>query len=96
MPRTPLLIAATVGVLGVGGVVAWQLLGDDDGDRRAAQAFADGWVEGNLAELRWGPGSGSDPAAQVAALTAGPAVHRRPVPGTWTPSWPAGADQAAT
>jgi predicted regulator of Ras-like GTPase activity (Roadblock/LC7/MglB family) len=35
-------------------------------------------------------------AVPIAALTAGPAVHRRPVQGTWTPSWPAGADGAAT
>jgi hypothetical protein len=32
----------------------------------------------------------------VAALTAGPAVNRRPVRGTWTPTWPPGADGAAT
>ena len=35
-------------------------------------------------------------AVPVAALTAGPAVHRRPVRGTWTPSWPVGADRPAT
>lgn len=31
-------------------------------------------------------------AVPVAALTAGPAVHRRPVQGAWTPAWPSGAD----
>lgn len=34
-------------------------------------------------------------AVPVAALTAGPALHRRPVRGAWTPAWPAGADPAA-
>jgi predicted regulator of Ras-like GTPase activity (Roadblock/LC7/MglB family) len=35
-------------------------------------------------------------AVPVAALTAGPAVHRRPVAGAWTPAWPTGTDRAAT
>lgn len=77
------LIAGAVAAAVVVAVGAWQvpqLLGGDDGDRRAAEAFAHAWVDGNLSELRWYQGGGSDPAGEVASLTAGltPAPEDRP------------------
>jgi cell division protein FtsI/penicillin-binding protein 2 len=77
--RTPLIVAAAAVAALLGGVAAWQLLTSDDGDRRTAQAFAESWVEGNLSELRWDQGSGSDPAGRVAQLTAG----LTPAPDDW-------------
>ncbi len=82
--RRPTLVLTSVLAAGAVGVGVWQgvrLLGGDDGrDRAAAQAFADAWESGGLAGLAWDPGSGPDPAAQVAALTAGltPAPDDRP------------------
>lgn len=84
MRRPPVLggIAAVAALTAVA-LAAWQLprlLGHDDGDARAARAFASAWVGGTLAQLRWDPASGADPAGQVAALTAGltPAPDDRP------------------
>ena len=73
MRRTTLALtaAATTAAVGLG---AWQLprlLGDDDGDRRAAQSFAAAWTGGTLTDLPWAPGAGEPPAEQVADLTAG-------------------------
>ena len=78
--RRTAVVAAAVAVVAAGGAGAWQLLRDDDRDRGAAQAFADAWVEGNLEALPWDRGSGSDPAAKVAELTARltPAPDDRP------------------
>jgi len=79
--RTPLVLTAVAGL--VAAVAVWQglrLLGRDDGDERAARAFAAAWTGGTLATLPWDAASGPDPAAQVAALTAGltPAADDRP------------------
>jgi cell division protein FtsI/penicillin-binding protein 2 len=64
-----LSVAALAAALGVG---AWQgarLLGDDDGDRRAADAFAEAWVAGEVPEL----------ADVTAGLTPGPDDRPRSV-----------------
>ena len=46
-----LSVAGAAAVLGVGGWQGARLLGDDDGDRRAAAAFAERWVAGDVPEL---------------------------------------------
>lgn len=83
MRRAPLVATATCAAVAVAALGAWQgprLLGDDDGDRRAARAFAAAWAGGTLDDLRFDPASGDDPAAQVAALVDGltPADAERP------------------
>lgn len=69
------VLAGVVAVAVVAALAAWQLPrllgGADEGDTRAAQAFAAAWTGGTLASLGWDAASGADPAAQVAALTAG-------------------------
>ncbi len=74
MPRTSVIAAGACSVLLLGGLAVWQvprLFASDEGDREAARAFAQAWPAGELARLAWDSGSGPDPAAQVAALTAG-------------------------
>ena len=53
MRRSTLLLSAAglAAVLGVGGWQGVRLLGDDDGDRRAAEAFASAWTTGGVPEL---------------------------------------------
>lgn len=74
MRRAPLLVTAVaVAVAAAVGLAAWQLprlLRDDPpGERVAADRFAAAWTGGTLAQLRWDPAGGPDPAAQVAELT---------------------------
>jgi cell division protein FtsI/penicillin-binding protein 2 len=72
MRRAPLVAGVVAGAV-LAGLAVWQVprLLDDDGDRTAAEAFASAWTGGALSTLSWADGSGADPAAQVAALTAG-------------------------
>ncbi len=78
------VVVGGVAVAAVLALAVWQLPrllgGPDDGDTRAAQAFAAAWTGGTLATLGWDPSSGADPAGQVAAFTAGltPAPDDRP------------------
>lgn len=53
MRRSTLVLSAAVltAALGVGGWQGARLLGDDDGDRQAAQAFADDWTADGVPEL---------------------------------------------
>ncbi|HEU0103053.1 MAG TPA: penicillin-binding transpeptidase domain-containing protein [Mycobacteriales bacterium] len=72
--RRPTLVLSGLLALVLAAVAVWQvprLFGDDDGDARAARAFAAAWTGGTLADLPWDPAGGPDPAGQVAALTAG-------------------------
>ena len=46
-----LSVAGLVAVLGVGGWQGARLAGEDDGDRRAAVAFTEAWVAGEVPEL---------------------------------------------
>ena len=84
MRRKPLVLLLAGAVLVAVALGAWQgprLLGrDSHPERLAAQAFAAAWTGGTLAALPWDAASGPDPAAQVAALTAGltPARDDRP------------------
>jgi cell division protein FtsI/penicillin-binding protein 2 len=74
--RTPLVAGASAGVLLLVALAVWQgprLLGADDGDRRAARAFAQAWERGDLA--RFGA-AGLAVAEATAALT--PAEQDRP------------------
>ena len=83
MRRSTVLLAAAA-VAAAAGVAGWQaprLLGEDvTGARDAASDFAEAWTRGELAELRWDPAGGRDPAGQLTALTAGlsPAPDDRP------------------
>jgi cell division protein FtsI/penicillin-binding protein 2 len=74
--RTPLVAGASAGVLLLAALAVWlgpQLLGADDGHRRAARALAQAWERGDLA--RFGA-AGVAVAEVTAALT--PAEQDRP------------------
>lgn len=73
MRVAPPAAGVAVGVLAVAALGVWQgprLLRHDNGDERAARAFAAAWPQGRLAALPWDVSSGPDPAGQVATITA--------------------------
>ena len=53
MRRSTLVLSAAglTALLGVGGWQGVRLLGDDDGDRRAAEAFVRAWTAGEVDAL---------------------------------------------